>query len=66
MTYPIALEAVQRLNALFDIECGINGQSPAGRLATREELNVVLMVELHASLTEQVAYLSRGHDLTKA
>jgi hypothetical protein len=31
--YPIALEAVQRLDALFDIERGIDGKSPAERLA---------------------------------
>lgn len=66
MTYPIALEAVQRLDALFDIERGINGKSPAERVATRQELSAPLMAELHTWLTEQVAKLSRGHDLTKA
>lgn len=29
---PIALEAVKRIDALFDIERGINGQSAEGRL----------------------------------
>ncbi|MBA4045031.1 MAG: IS66 family transposase [Erythrobacter sp.] len=66
MIYPIALEAVQRLDALFDIERAINGKSPAERLAVRQELSVPLMAELHAWLTEQVGKLSRGHDLTKA
>ena len=66
MIYPIALEAVQRLDALFDIERGINGKSPAERVATRQELSAPLMAELHTWLTEQVAKLSRGHDLTKA
>jgi transposase len=66
MIYPIALEAVQRLDALFDIERSINGKSPAERLAVRQELSAPLMAELHTWLTEQVAKLSRGHDLTKA
>ena len=66
MIYPIALEAVQRLDALFDIERGINGKSPAERLAVRQELSAPLMADLHVWLNEQVAKLSRGHDLTKA
>ena len=66
MIYPIALEAVQRLDALFDIERAINGKSQAERLAVRQERSAPLMAELHIWLTEQVAKLSRGHDLTKA
>lgn len=66
MIYPIALEAVQRLDALFDIERGINGKNPAERVAVRQELSGPLMANLHAWLTAQVAKLSRGHDLTKA
>lgn len=66
MIYPIALEAVQRLDALFDIERGINGKNPAERVAVRQELSAPLMAELHTWLTEQVGKLSRGHDLTKA
>lgn len=64
--YPIALEAVQRLDALFDIERGINGKSPAERLAMRQELSAPLMAELHAWLTAQIGKLSRNHDLAKA
>ena len=66
MIYPIALEAVQRLDALFDIERTINGKTPAERLAVRQALSAPLMAELHAWLTAQVAKLSRAHDLTKA
>ena len=65
MIYPIALEAAQRLDPLFDTERGINGKSPAKRVATRQELSAPLMAELHTWLTEQVAKLSRGHNLTK-
>ena len=66
MIYPIALEAVKRLDALFDIERAINGRSAADRLAVRQELSAPLMTELHAWLTDQRAKLSRNHDLTKA
>jgi transposase len=64
--YPIALEAVQRLDALFDIERNINGKSAAERLATRQELSASLMDDLHGWLTAQLAKLSRNHDLAKA
>jgi transposase len=64
--YPIALEAVQKIDALFDIERAINGKSPAERVALRQELSAPLMTKLHAWLEEQVAKLSRSHDLTKA
>ena len=66
MIYPIALEAVQRIDALFDIERGINGKSAAERLAVRQELSAPLMVELQAWLTGQLTRLSRNHDLAKA
>jgi transposase len=66
MIYPIALEAVQRLDALFDIERAINGKNAAERLAVRQELSVPLIAELHAWLTSQLAKLSRNHDLARA
>lgn len=64
--YPIALEAVQKLDALFDIERAINGKTAAERLAVRRELSAPLMAELHGWLTGQLARLSRNHDLAKA
>ena len=63
--YPIALEAVQKLDALFDIERGINGKTAAERLAVRHELSAPLMAELHDWLKAQFAKLSRNHDLAK-
>ncbi|TPW28111.1 IS66 family transposase [Pararhizobium mangrovi] len=66
MVYPIALEAVQRLDALFDIERGINGKPATERLAVRQGLSAPLMAELRDWLTAQFAKLSRGHDLAKA
>jgi transposase len=64
--YPIALEAVEKIDALFDIERAINGKSPTERLASRQQLSAPLMAQLHAWLEGQVANLSRSHDLTKA
>jgi hypothetical protein len=66
MIYPIALEAVQRLDALFAIERAINGKDAAERLAVRRDLSAPLMTELHAWLTAQFARLSRNHDLARA
>lgn len=64
--YPIALEAVQRIDALFEIERGINGLPAEERLVCRKERSAPLMSELHAWLTEQLRKLSRNHDLAKA
>lgn len=66
MIYPIALDAVQRLDALFDIERVINGKTIADRLAARQKLSAPLMAQLHAWLIAQHAKLSRNHDLAKA
>jgi transposase len=66
LIYPIALEAVQRIDALFDIERAIAGRSAAERLAARREHSAPLMGDLHTWLTEQLARLSRNHDLAKA
>ncbi|KHK90028.1 hypothetical protein LK12_19300 [Novosphingobium malaysiense] len=43
MIYPIALEAVQRLDALFEIERGSNGTATEERLAVRQDLSAPLM-----------------------
>ena len=66
LIYPIALETVQKLDALFDIERAANGKSIAERLAMRQELSVPLMADLHVWLHAQLARLSRNHDLAKA
>ncbi len=64
--FPIALEAVQKLDALFEIERGINWCDPAERLAARREHSAPLMDDLHNWLQAQLAKLSRSHDLAKA
>src|SRR6266566_3433460 len=43
---PLALEAVRRIDALFEIERGINGQSPERRRAVRQELSAPLVANL--------------------
>ena len=64
--YPIALEAVRRLDTPLDIERTINGKPAAARLAVPRELSTPLMSELHVWLVAQRAMLSRNHDLAKA
>ena len=64
--YPIALEAVQKLDALFEIERSINGLSPTERLAVRRAHSAPLMDDLDRWLQAQLAKLSRNHDLAKA
>ncbi len=45
---PMALEAVQRIDALFDIERGINGESADDRRTARQTLSAPLVADLHA------------------
>jgi transposase len=63
---PLALEAVRRIDALFDIERSINGQSAERRRAVRQESSAPLVADLEVWLREQRAKLSRGNDLAKA
>lgn len=66
LVYPLAVEAVKRIDALFDIEREINGLSPAQRHAVRQERSVPLVTELERWMIKTRDKLSRGHDLTKA
>ena len=63
---PMALEAVRRIDALFEIERAINGQGVDQRTTVRQELSAPLVADLQAWLTLQRAKLSRGNDLAKA
>jgi hypothetical protein len=63
---PLALEAVRRIDELFEIERAINGQSPERRRAVRQELGAPLVANLEAWMREQRAKLSRGNDVAKA
>jgi transposase len=63
---PVAVEVVRRIDALFEIERQINGQSPEQRKAVRQELSKPLVEDLHAYLQEKRFNFSRTHDLYKA
>jgi transposase len=63
---PIAVEAVRRIDLLFDIEHGINGQTAEQRRRTRQELSAPIVADLHTWMREQRARLSRGNDLARA
>src|ERR1019366_9554893 len=63
---PLALEVVRRIDALFEIERTINGQSAEQRRAVRQELSAPLVADLEAWMREQRAKLSRGNDVAKA
>ena len=63
---PVALEAVGRIDALFDIERGINGMSAEERLAARQRHVRPLIEELHDWYTTQRAQMSRHNPVAKA
>jgi transposase len=63
---PLAFEAVQRIDALFDIEREINGMSAEERLAVRAERSAPLLAELEAWMREERARLSRHAPVAKA
>ena len=57
---PIALEAVKRIDALFDIERGINGLRTDERRNIRREKSAPLLASLEAWLREERPRLSRS------
>ena len=63
---PLALDVVRRIDALFEIERGINGSSADDRRAVRQELSRPLVNDLEALLRAERPKLSRGSDLAKA
>jgi transposase len=62
---PIALEAVKRIDALFDIERGINGQSTEARRRVRQEQSAPLLATLELWLREQRSRLSNSSSVAK-
>jgi transposase len=63
---PVALAAVRRIDALFDIERAINGKPAAERLAARREHCAPLVAELETWMQQERARLSRHDDVAKA
>ena len=62
----MALEAVRRIDALFEIERSINGLDAEARMAARKELSAPLVVALETWMREERAKLSRHNDVAKA
>jgi transposase len=63
---PLAVEAVKRIDAIFDIEREINGRSIDDRLAVRRERVAPLVADLEAWMRGQRSKLSRHSDVGKA
>jgi transposase len=75
---PLALEAVRRIDALFEIkrtfivsdkravERVINGRSAEERRAVRQDLSAALVADLEAWMRKERPTLARGSDVAKA
>ena len=63
---PIALEAVKRIDAIFDVERDINGASAEERLRVRRDASAPLVVALEAWLRAERGKLSRHAAIAKA
>ncbi len=63
---PIALEAVRRIDAVFDVERGVNGRSADERLRVRREVGVELVAALETWMRAERAGLSRHAAVAKA
>jgi transposase len=63
---PLALEAVRRIDALFDIERAINGEAAEQRRSVRQELSAPLVTDLEIWMRAERARLSRHSDPAKA
>jgi transposase len=63
---PTCLEAVQRIDALFDIERDINGHAAETRRTTRQAVLAPLVADLHRWLSEQRMRLAHGNEVARA
>ncbi len=63
---PLALEAVRRIDALFDIERAINGKPPEERLAVRQEQSTILVADLEVWMRSSRAKLSGRSKVAEA
>ena len=63
---PRAMEAVTRIDALFDIERGINGETTERRLAVRCEQSAPLLAGLEDRMRTEHAGLPRHSPATRA
>ena len=63
---PLALEAVRKIDVLFDIERAINSLDVAARKAARQERSVPVVAELEAWMRAERSAMSRHNDVAKA
>jgi transposase len=63
---PLAVEAVRRIDAIFDIERAINGRSAEERRAFRQEHSAPLVAALETWMREHRAQLSRNSKVAEA
>ena len=63
---PVALEAVARIDVLFDIERGINGLPEKARLDARQSLSRPLVDDLYDWLVAERAQMSKHYPVAKA
>ena len=63
---PLAVEIVQRMDRLFEVERSINGHPSQDRLMARQEHSAPLVAELEALMLKHRPGLSRHDDLAKA
>jgi len=63
---PLALEAVRRIDALFDIERNLNGLGVAERLSARQQHSAPLLAGLETWMRAERAKLSRHAPVAKA
>ena len=64
--WPLAVEAVRRIDAVFDAERPLNGQAEDDRLNGRVQAVIPLVSDLESWMREQRAKLSKHNDLAKA
>lgn len=63
---PVALEAVARIDAIFDIERQINGLDATSRLEVRQRLSRPLVEELHHWMLAERGSMSKHNPVGKA
>ena len=63
---PLAVEALQRIDRIFDIERDINGRTAAERLAVRKEQVAPIVHDLESWMLEERSKLSRHDPVAKA
>ncbi|CAH0356899.1 IS66 family transposase IS66 [Sphingobium sp. CECT 9361] len=63
---PLAVEAVRRIDAIFDIERAINGRPAQERLALRQEHSAPLVADLEEWMRNNRSKLSKNSDVAEA